>query len=299
MMANVCFDETVSDLIHAMSMGEYQHAPVSFLNGAAESMISANSRALAYGHGLFETVRASRGEMPLWQYHKKRLLAGCQRLNLCVDVAELERFRQQALDNAPADAVIKIMILAGSGGRGYVTPQNLPVDYLFQVFPVPQVHAQANNGISLWQCQQRLALQSALAGIKHLNRLEQILARAEQSSETYPEGVMLDTQSRVIEAISANIFCYRDGCWQTPSLTHCGVAGVMREYLLAELLPEAAVVDHLLPSQLAEAEEVFVCNSVKGIVPVVEVAELARWPVGARTQQLQRALSRELPCFAV
>ncbi|MCB1669002.1 MAG: aminodeoxychorismate lyase [Pseudomonadales bacterium] len=267
----------------------------SFLNGKSSAEVSAFSRGLYYGHGVFETVRIANGEAPLWDLHIKRLIKGSERLGLAVaDRKLLEQYRDQCLSLSPAHCVLKIVVMAGSGGRGYAAPPELSTDHLFQSFELPGSSSSGQTGITLWVCQQRLAHAPVLAGMKHLNRLEQILARSEQPVDRYPEGLMLDQGNNVVEAISSNIFCLNNGKWLTPGLGDCGVAGVMREYLISTNPVEEA---RICLSDLPSMEEVFICNSVKGIQPVVAVENIARWGVGPQTLLWQRQLAREIPCF--
>jgi 4-amino-4-deoxychorismate lyase len=135
--------------------------------------------------------------------------------------------------------------------------------------------------------------------MKHLNRLEQVLARAEWGEE-YPEGLLLDQQGFVIEGVSSNLFCYHEGQWLTPLLTDSGVAGVMREYLMSVLLPELSVPateSRITLEQLVSSEEVFLCNSVVGIWPVVSLADRYRWPLGEHVKSIQQRLKEALPCY--
>lgn len=273
----------------------------SFLNGQSTAFLSAFDRGLYYGHGLFETLRVCRGEIPLWSLHRARLLADAERLGLTVSSELLEQYRDQLLlaAAAPADGVMKIIITAGEGGRGYAAPDKLVTSYLLQWFPLPENNNYAASGIQLWVSEQRLADSPSLAGIKHLNRLEQVLARAEQAVESYPEGLMLDNNGNVIEAIASNLFCYREGVWFTPVLNRCGVAGVMREYLLANHVVEQC---DIILAELTSMDEIFICNSVKGICPVIAIDGVGEWSVGSITQQWQQQLRDdlgwgELVCF--
>jgi 4-amino-4-deoxychorismate lyase len=141
-------------------------------------------------------------------------------------------------------------------------------------------------------CDLRLALQPRLAGIKHLNRLEQIMARAEWE-EQYEEGLLLDYNGQLIEGTMSNLFLVRDRALYTPSLDSCGVAGVVRSVVL-DLAVESGVRaarQALTLTDLEAAQEVFLCNSLIGIWPVVSVADQFDFTVGPLTQALQGALA--------
>lgn len=133
-----------------------------------------------------------------------------------------------------------------------------------------------------------MSRQPLLAGLKHLNRLEQVLARAEWQDTEHAEGLMLDQAGRVIEGVFSNLFLVRDGVLITADLKRCGVAGVMRAELLfqAVSLGISTQITDIPLEQLQWADEVFVCNSVYGIWPVRAYAAL-HWPVGPLTRKLQ------------
>lgn len=276
---------------------------ICFLNGESTSQISVSDRGLSYGHGVFETMRLSDGSIPLWELHHARLSAGAVALSIPLDNGLLQDYLEQLKTVCPDNGIIKIIVTAGSGNRGYRAANTTP-SYLLQWFPLPDYfNSHRQQGISLKLCQHRLSSSPQLAGIKHLNRLDQVIARSEWSDE-YDEGLMLDQQGNVIEAVSGNLFFYRDGSWSTPKLDQCGVAGVMRQYIMEDLFCNIA---QLSPSEIIEttcsldsllgAEEVFICNSVIGIWPVLAVEDQSSWSLGQQTLALQAALYKSLPAY--
>jgi 4-amino-4-deoxychorismate lyase len=144
-----------------------------------------------------------------------------------------------------------------------------------------------NSGVCVRVCRQQLAEQPALAGMKHLNRLEQVLARAEWSDPQIAEGLMLDQRARLIEGTMSNIFLVRDGVVRTPQLHRCGVAGVMRQIVMEQLV--AVTETDLVLDDVIAADEVFLTNSVIGIWPVVRIDCLHK-SRGDVTIALQRSL---------
>lgn len=261
---------------------------LSWVDGQPAQSLSLVDRGLAYGDGLFETVAVRRGQ-PLQQArHLQRLAEGCRRLAIACDTdllcQELGAFAQQL-----GDGVAKLILTRGDGLRGYAAPSDPRPRRILLGAPRP-AYPQCNavEGIELYECSTRLAEQPLLAGLKHLNRLEQVLARAEWQDPRYAEGLLYDYSGRVIEAVFSNVFLIQGGQLATPALTRCGVAGVMR----AELLAHAAalgldcVVGDYRREQLLGADEVFVCNSLYGIWPVRRFAE-RDWPVGPLTRTLQ------------
>ncbi|MBF3303434.1 aminodeoxychorismate lyase, partial [Pseudomonas aeruginosa] len=157
----------------------------------------------------------------------------------------------------------------------------------------PERHWQ--QGVRLFACRTRLAEQPLLAGLKHLNRLEQVLARAEWSDAGHAEGLMLDVHERVVEGVFSNLLLVLDGTLVAPDLWRCGVAGVMRAELLerAEGIGVPLAIRDVSMAELATADEVFLCNSQFGIWPVRALDEHV-WPVGKLTRKLQDQLRDDL-----
>jgi 4-amino-4-deoxychorismate lyase len=255
------------------------------LDGQMQGTISPLDRGLLYGDGLFETIRFVAGIAPLWARHMHRLQRGCERLNLpAVDVAQLQG-EALSVSDGMADAVVRITITRGLGKRGYALPANPQPTRLVTAFaPPPSQPGDYRDGVNARLCALRLASQPLLAGIKHLNRLEQVLARAEWSDPAVFEGLLCDEAGRVISATMANLFAVIDGVLVTPALDRCGVEGVARAEILA--MGRAQVRD--LPLDLLwQAEEVFLSSSVRGILPLRTVGEMA-FAAGPHTRALQQ-----------
>ena len=234
--------------------------------------IPAADRGLQYGDGLFETVVMMQGEPLLWDRHMTRLEAGERRLGLPPE--NKARLRREVLsltgDNSPA--VVKIILTRGAGGRGYRPPVYPQVTRIVSLHPWPRYPAQwFSHGIRLRICSTRLGRNPRLAGIKHLNRLEQVLARQEWDDPRMPEGLMLDEQDHVIEGTQSNLFLLKGRRLITPDLSACGVAGVVRELVL-ELAAEFELTSRIAAVTLGElqrADALFITNSLLGICPVV------------------------------
>jgi 4-amino-4-deoxychorismate lyase len=237
------------------------------VNGVAATRVSALDRGLAYGDGLFESIRLVGTVAPLWSRHMQRLTEGCARLQMpAPDPAQLWR---EALEvsRGMLESVLRITVTRGPGERGYALPASPQPTRVVAAFTPPPVAAEVYAlGVRMRVCSIRLAEQPLLAGIKHLNRLEQVLARAEWNDPAIAEGVLLDSHGRVISATMANLFVVVDGELLTPSLDRCGVAGVARAEVLAAC-PQARVAELTLDT-LLDAGEVFLSSSVRGILPV-------------------------------
>ncbi|HEX7338562.1 MAG TPA: aminodeoxychorismate lyase [Rhodanobacteraceae bacterium] len=261
--------------------------PRCLVNGVAATSVPADDRGLRYGDGLFETLWLHAGRVPLWERHMARLQHGCERLGFVApDADTLWRETLQAATGLTT-AVVRITVTRGCGRRGYAPP---PVPEPMRMvsaasashWPDDWYHA----GIAMHLCGMRLAIQPALAGLKHLNRLEQVLARSEWTDPTIAEGLMLDLEDRVACATSANVFALIDGRLYTPPVTRCGVAGTARAQLL-EQYPDTVVADLTL-HDLQAADGVFLTNAVRGIVPVRQLADHV-WPIPPALHRLQHA----------
>ncbi len=270
----------------------------SFVDGKPQDSLSLHDRGLNYGHGLFETMRLSAGQLPLWTYHRQRLGIGADRLGIAFDSPRLDTYLQQALKAFPADGMLKLLLTAGVGSRGY-RHQNHSSSYVLQYFPLPP--ATESKAVRLQRYQYALPHNAQLAGIKHLNRLDQVLAAAELKDGF--DGLLLDVEGNVIEALSSNIFLFDGQSWLTPELNLCGVAGVMRHLLCEEIIPglgQQVTIGPVEMDSLINAQEVFVCNAVRGIQPVRELAGLTSWSLGSsgsETAKVITQLAQTYPCF--
>jgi 4-amino-4-deoxychorismate lyase len=255
-----------------------------------------DDRGVAYGHGLFETMQLVDGTAPLLEQHIQRAQAGLCQLLLTVDEPTLRGwFASAVAASAGFSGVLKVIITAGSGGAGYAAPAHYSPRCRYTLQAVPAgVAEQRRDGIALWRCAYRLPINPPLAGVKHLNRLDQLLARAEWQERQYAEGLVCSAEGDIVEATAANIFIRAAHGWVTPRIDRCGVRGVMRDYLLGELFPALGWPVTECPiteSDLAGAGEIFVCNAVRGIVPVVGLNSGEQWPIGTQTRRLQERLA--------
>lgn len=266
----------------------------SLINGEPGEHIAASDRGLQYGDGLFETLLVRNGSCEFWDRHMQRLLSGCERLRIPPPAVALLQREAASLLQGMQRAVLKIIITRGSGGRGYQPPQDVVPTRILRVFDVPDHPAShVQDGVCVRLCTQRLGDNTGLAGLKHLNRLEQVLARLEWDSPGIAEGLMLDRADNVIEGTFTNVFVVKNGCLRTPVLNHCGVAGIMRSVVM-DLAAEMGVgceVCDIPYAELQAADGIFLTNSVIGIWPVRELAG-HRLQVGDLARGLQQALER-------
>jgi 4-amino-4-deoxychorismate lyase len=241
-------------------------------------------RGLAYGDGVFETVLVHAHQAVWWPAHWARLARGAARLGIGVPQREwLEAELGPLLSSAPDEAVLKLILSRGAGGRGYAADAAAEPTLVLSMHHAPPP---PSGALALRWCATRIAIQPELAGIKHLNRLEQVLARAEWRDPTIHEGLMLDT--------AANVFARIGGRWLTPPVDRRGVAGVARAWVLANA-PDAAEAE-LSPRQVESAESLFLCNAVRGILPVGSL-DGKSWAPHPALEDLRRRLGRDEPAF--
>lgn len=264
-----------------------------FLGDSLVDAIPAGDRGLAYGDGLFETMRIHGGQVPWWDAHWTRLGRGAASLRLRLpDRARVETQVAAICADVP-DGVLKLIVTRGSGGRGYAMPIDSVPLWTLSLHPTPP-SARA-GGLHLRWCTTRLAIQPALAGIKHCNRLEQVLARGEWSDPLVDEGLLLDAEGNVVSAVAANLLTLRDGGWWTPPVDRCGVAGVCRAWLRASIGVGEA---RMSVQDIDTADAVVLCNAVRGILPVARLGDRA-WPAHPAVRALRQRLAAAHPAFPV
>lgn len=274
------------------------------VDGLPADTVPLSDRGGAYGHGLFETLLLHNRSIPLWQQHSRRLVADAQVLGIKVSPTRLQTNLDAFLGGLSGDqlrdGIIKIIVTAGSGGRGYSSPANMTPRIICQYFELPaNVRQQRREGITLTSCHYRLPINPALAGIKHLNRLDQVMARAEWVDE-FDDGIMFSTEGLAVETTRANLFLKGADGWITPVLDKAGVRGVMRALLLDELFASCGLAVRqttLTREQVAEANELFVCSAVRGVVPVIAAIECGALAIGDDTRVLQTALHKHCDSF--
>lgn len=242
------------------------------INGVESSSLSLDDRGLAYGDGLFETMRAIGQAVPLLDLHLSRLVKGCQSLGIELSKQDVGLHLNQALSKLGGDQqhVIKIVVSRGGQALGYVSDNDAkPNVYIRITLLNPPLKNALNEPAMLnaQLCSIRLASQPALAGIKHLNRLEQVLAAAELNSGV-DEGILLDSDNHVIEAISSNLIAVIDDDLYFPIISTSGVHGVMQQHILQWVdmtLGIKARSLNLPLSQFLQASEILVSNAVRGV----------------------------------
>ena len=260
------------------------------VNGELGQRVSAADRGLHYGDGLFETIAVIDGQPRFWQGHMDRLGAGCERLGLPVTPQAVLLREVQTVSAGRANCMVKILLSRGASNIGFRPRPVTEASRVVCSFPWPPVEGQPEVlGIATRICDLRLGIQPELAGINHLNRLEQVRARAEWNDDGIHEGILLDREDHVVSAIRSNIFLVCGGLILTPRLDRCGIRGVMRAAILAafrERCEQRRIGIDMLP----EADEIFICNALHGVYPVTRVDHW-QYEIGPVTREVQGWLS--------
>ncbi len=252
-----------------------------FQDGRPLTSVPIDDRGLQYGDGLFETIALRGGKPRLWDRHIARLKRGGDAL--AIELPDDEWLRAavagavDAAGRAGGDGVVKLIATAGESERGYGRSR-ATATILVGVFPCrPIAQRDYADGVDTTLCTTRLATGSATAGLKTLNRIEQVLGRAECLRAEVFEGLMLDAGGRLICGTMSNVFLARDNVLITPSLVRCGVAGVMRGLLMDALADGGVEVDvrDVAAEELWRSDEVFLTNSQFGALPVRRCKEHA------------------------
>jgi 4-amino-4-deoxychorismate lyase len=265
------------------------------VNGVPGRGVSASDRGLTYGDGVFRTLAVRGGSPQCWKRHYTKLREDCARLGIACPPESCLREEIGLVARERPDCAAKIIVTRGVSDRGYrVAPQTQPTRVITAA-PLP-VYPESffSEGVKLHLCNLRLSHQPRLAGIKHLNRLENVLARQEWDDPEIPEGLFLDQEGNAIEGVASNLFMVKNDALVTPDLGRCGVAGVQRERImdLAEHQGIPVKVQPIPLSSLFDAQEILLCNSLIGVWQVREFCG-AKWGRGKLTGLLQQLLQKD------
>jgi 4-amino-4-deoxychorismate lyase len=269
----------------------------SFVNGEEGDTVAALDRALHYGDGLFETMACLGGQVRLVDRHLARLTAGAARLGIATPAEAALRAELRRAASGHQRAVIKLIVTRGlAHSRGYAPSSSAMANRIMLVYSWAQDDGRAiSEGVRVRTAALRLGENPALAGIKHCNRLEQVLARAEWSDPAIAESLLYSSGGALISGTMSNVFLVRGSGLVTPRLDRCGVAGVMRATVLA-IAADLGIVaseERLVAEDLEGSTEMFLTNALIGIHPVRELDAVPLAP-GPLTRRLQEALVARL-----
>lgn len=269
------------------------------VDGQRVDSVPANDRGLAYGDGVFETLRARKRKLPLIDYHLERLFAGLRVLGIPPVSREILRreLREGARENP--DGIVKLIVTRGSGARGYRVPVDCEPRRIITTAPISiDLTAWRERGVVLRVCTTPLEGPRALDGLKHLNRLSQVLARAEWRDPGIHEGLMRDAAGHIVEGTMSNLFAVCNNALITPPVGP-GVRGVMRRLVL-EIAAANGIetAERFLDDAAIEtADELFITNSVISVCPVRQLAlgsASCAFGIGTMTRVLQTEIENEL-----
>lgn len=252
------------------------------INGMAQNQLSATDRGLQFGDGCFTTARVLNGEVCWLPMHIQRLQQGAERLLLpTIDWALLQH-EMTELARQAQQGVLKVILTRGSGGRGYSGAACEQPTRVLSISGYPAHYSLwREQGITLALSPVALARNPLLAGVKHLNRLEQVLIRAHLEQTTADEALVLDTAGQLVECCAANLFWRKGEAVFTPDLSHSGVAGIMRRRIMARLFASRYAL-HCVSEPLEtlrDADEVLICNA---LMPLVSVNQAHEWTYSSR-----------------
>jgi len=259
-------------------------------------------RGLDYGDGLFETMPIIDGNIPWLSYHLERLQDGLLKLGFHSEAhSPVRDYIRTALDDRRLTGVMRLTVTRGAGMRGYAPPEPARPTYIVQISCADSAGQPELPPAHVDLCSVTLARQPLLAGIKHLNRLEQVLAAKERQQKGLDEMLMTDTSGSAVSVISGNLFLLNGNQLLTPTLTDCGILGTRRRLVLDELAPTLGLdclQVAMTAADLESADEAFYCNSLRGYQPIGRYGD-RRWRrhrIALRLQELYR--ERLLTCAA-
>ena len=237
------------------------------MNGVSQHTLPVSDRGLQYGDGVWETVLVSSCQLILFKAHLQRLRWGCRVLKLVGLDEEALKQEVHQLSQSITYGIIKIIITRGSGGRGYSAQGLNAPTRIVSLHPLPEaISLYRQKGINIQYCQSQLSHHPQLSGFKHLNCLEQVLARSELANDCQ-EGIVSDIQGNIIEGTMSNLFLIIGDSVITPLLTQCGIKGIMRAYIF-DLLNKKNIIlieREVSMKDVNKADGIFFTNSVIGL----------------------------------
>jgi len=263
------------------------------IDGREADAVAADDRGLLYGDGLFETIAVRDGRPCLWNAHLSRLSRGADRLGIPRPDPRGLRVEAKRLLAGVAQGVLRITLTRGRGPRGYRAPDAPVPTRILACHPGPDDDrrgADPRDGAAITLCRTPLGENPRLAGIKHLNRLEQVLARSEWTDPELLEGLMLDGHGRVVCGTMSNLFLVLDDALVTPPVHRCGVAGTVRGLMLEHAAAEGigVRVGDVSVSDLFRARGLLLTNTLLGARVVARLGDRRYDPQAAPRPLIER-----------
>lgn len=269
------------------------------INGEFNSLLDISDRSFHYGDACFTTICVKQSRLQLWAKHLERLTNNCQRLGIqFADWSAVLQSAERLIEKSGAEsAVVKVVITRGRGGRGYSPKEVRWPSYVVSIHSFPSLYTNWHqNGINVGLSSVKLGKQPLLAGIKHCNRLEQVLIKDALDKTEFDDVLVCDFDDNLVESSAGNLFWLTQGQWYTPSLEYSGVEGVMRNCVLdyfAEKNSPVVQVTQNIGANFA-ADEMFICNSLMGVVAINTFNDSTRQRVLSFASEQVKLLQMEL-----
>ncbi|MEO1079141.1 MAG: aminotransferase class IV [Pseudomonadota bacterium] len=260
-----------------------------------QQTVPESDRSFLYGHGVFETMLCLQGRITLRRYHLDRLRVGAERLSITIGEGELQDALKPVAQLTGAH-IVRLHLSSGSGPRGYATQDCGPSRFSVQTFPLAHDPLAVAPAARVCRSRTPIALQPALAGIKHCNRLEQVLAASEARERGFDEALMCSQADEVHCATAANVFVLQGALLRTPDCGAAGVAGTRRRLILEELAERAGLrveVGRVTAADCRRADALLLTSAGVGIRHVSEF-EGHRFEPRDAVSRLQAAYIEEL-----
>lgn len=247
-----------------------------WLNGEPAEALPLPDRGFDFGDGLFETMLLHRGQALYPQLHFDRLARGLEALGFpnCLTLAQNHLEQASSSAHGCEWVALRLTVSRGGGPRGYATPLQPQPRILIQLTELDRDCSTMNTPATLCDASIRLATQPMLAGIKHLNRLEQVLAATQARDERADEALLLDQSGQLNSVTAGNLFLVRKEQLFTPVLDDCGVRGTRRQLVMERWAPAIGLElreEVMGFADLAEADEVFYSNALQGLRPIANI----------------------------
>tara|TARA_X000000368_G_C23008542_1_gene702413 strand:+ start:792 stop:1637 length:846 start_codon:yes stop_codon:yes gene_type:complete len=256
---------------------------ISLINGKFKDQISVHDRGLFYGDGFFETMlwkklgkeEENENIIEYWKQHFERLKKGCDLMKINIPqekefIGDIKKILKKSIHHGLKSGLIKLIISRGVGGRGYKFEKNMKPTIIFLSYPQPSYKKELyRTGVNLKICQTKLFYHDRLFGLKHLNRLDSVLARSEWNNNFF-EGVFIDNNENIVEGTMTNLFFVKKNTLYTPEIKGSGINGIMRQIILdnAKVFFEDINEKKIHLSNLNNFDQMFITNSVIKVMPV-------------------------------
>lgn len=258
------------------------HDYISLINGKFSKTVSVLDRGLSYGDGLFETMAWSHTKynnfvgVEFWSRHLERLKTSCSRMKIKIPKKMVfDKYKikilKKSLSMGLKEGILKIIITRGVGGRGYKFEKDIAPTVILLSFPKVRVENKfLDKGVNLKFCKSPIFINRQLAGIKHLNRIDSVMARSEWQSKKFFDGVLLDESENIIDGTMTNIFFSKNNILYTPHLNKCGINGIMRQVVIEKAVMFFDDIQEIIINRkdFMLYSEMFITNSIIKVLPV-------------------------------